>query len=246
MTTVQDRPGPTTEPTATEPRTPVLRALVRQLGPALRLLLVATVVLGIVYPLAIWGVTRLPGLHSRAEGSLLPAISTSAISTSGVSTPGAPGGSRLIGIDPVAANPAADPWFHTRPSASAPDDAPDGLGPADPTTSGGSNLATTSADLAKSVTARRDLVAAREGVAPAQVPDDAVTASGSGLDPDVSPAYAALQVPRVARVTGLPVEQVRRMVAAASSGRPLGVLGEPTVDVPELDAALAAARPGLR
>ncbi len=240
MTTVQDRPGPTTEPTATEPRTPVLRALVRQLGPALRLLLVATVVLGVVYPLAIWGVTRLPGLHSRAEGSLLPGVSAS-----GVPTPGAPGGSRLIGIDPVAANPAADPWFHTRPSASAPDDAPDGLGPADPTTSGGSNLATTSADLATSVAARRDLVAAREGVAPAQVPDDAVTASGSGLDPDISPAYAALQVPRVARVTGLPVGQVRGMVAAASSGRPLGVLGEPTVDVPELDAALAAARPGL-
>jgi potassium-transporting ATPase KdpC subunit len=236
MTTVQDRPGPTTDTPAAEPRTPVLRALVRQLGPALRLLLVATVVLGIVYPLAIWGVTRLPGLHSRAEGSLLP----------GVSTPGVAGGSRLIGIDPVAANPAADPWFHTRASASAPDDAADGLGPADPTTSGGSNLATTSADLAKSVTARRDLVAAREGVAPAQVPVDAVTASGSGLDPDISPAYAALQVPRVARVTGLPVGQVRGMVAAASSGRPAGVLGAPTVDVPELDAALAAARPGLR
>ena len=81
---------------------------------------------------------------------------------------------------------------------------------------------------------------------PAQVPDDAVTASGSGLDPDIGPAYAALQVPRVARVTGLPVERVRALVAAATEDRVLGVLGEPTVNVPELDAALAAARPGLR
>lgn len=233
MTTLRDTPVPD----APAPPTPVLRTLARQLRPALRLLLVATVGLGLVYPLAIWTVTRLPGLHERAEGSLLPATSASA---------GRPGGSRLIGVDPVPADPGADPWFHTRPSAAAPDDAPDGLGPADPTTSGGSNLATTSADLARTVAARRDLVAHREGVTPAQVPDDAVTASGSGLDPDIGPAYAALQVPRVARVTGLPVERVRALVATATEDRVLGVLGQPTVNVPQLDAALAAARPGLR
>ncbi|MFC5065608.1 potassium-transporting ATPase subunit C [Actinomycetospora atypica] len=216
------------EPTDT-PATPVLRGLLRQLGPALRLMLVATVVLGVVYPAVVWGVSRLPGLHERAEGSV----------TAG-------GASSLIGIDPVPADPAADPWFHLRPSASAPDTATAGLGPADPSTSGGSNLATTADDLVTAVAERRAAIAGREQVAPGRVPDDAVTASGSGLDPDISPAYADLQVPRVARVTGLGEDRVRALVAEATRGRVLGVLGEPTVNVPELDAALAATRPGLR
>ncbi|GAA4821689.1 potassium-transporting ATPase subunit C [Actinomycetospora corticicola] len=218
-------------PDATEeaPRTPVLRGLVRQLGPALRLMLVATVLLGVLYPAVIWGVSRLPGLAGPAEGSV-----------------SASGSSSLIGIDPVPANPAADPWFHLRPSASAPESATAGLGPADPSTSGGSNLATTAGELAQAVAQRRAAIAAREGVAPTAVPDDAVTASASGVDPDISPAYAALQVPRVARVTGLPAAQVEALVADATHGRALGVLGEPTVDTSELNAALAATRPGLR
>jgi K+-transporting ATPase ATPase C chain len=214
--------------------TPALRPamLGRQTAAALRLLLVLTVLLGGLYPLGIWAVSRLPGLLGPAEGSL---IST----TSGAST-----GSSLIGIDPVPVNPAADPWFHTRPSASSTAD--DGLGPADPSTSGGSNKAADSADLAKAVDARRTAIAAREGVAPQTVPADAVTASGSGLDPDISPAYAQLQVPRVARVTGLPVDRVRALVEGATYGRSLGVFGEPGVDVPDLDAALRAAAPGIR
>lgn len=205
----------------------------RQTAAALRLLLVLTVLLGGLYPLGIWALSRLPGLHAQAEGSL-------------ISAPGAaaPSGSSLIGIDPVPANPAGDPWFHTRPSASA--TAEIGLGPADPSTSGGSNKAADSADLVTVVDARRTAIAAREGVAPQAVPTDAVTASGSGLDPDISPAYAALQVPRVARVTGLPVEQVRALVAGATDGRSLGVFGEPGVTVPDLDAALKAAVPGIR
>lgn len=211
------------------PRTPVLRGLVRQLGPAIRLMLVATLLLGVVYPAVVWGISRVPGLSGPAEGS---------VTASGAST--------LIGIDPVPADPAADPWFHLRPSASAPESATAGLGPADPSTSGGSNLATTADALAKAVAERRTAIAAREGVAPAQVPDDAVTASASGLDPDISPEYAALQVPRVARVTGLPEAQVRALVADATDGRVLGVLGEPTVNTTELNASLAAARPGLR
>ncbi|WP_433803329.1 potassium-transporting ATPase subunit C [Actinomycetospora sp. CA-084318] len=211
------------------PRTPVLRGLVRQLGPAVRLMLVATLLLGVVYPAVVWGISRVPGLSGPAEGS---------VTASGAST--------LIGIDPVPADPAADPWFHLRPSASAPETATAGLGPADPSTSGGSNLATTALDLAKAVAERRTAIAAREGVTPARVPDDAVTASASGLDPDISPEYAALQVPRVARVTGLPVAQVRELVADATDGRALGVLGEPTVNTTELNAALVAARPGLR
>jgi K+-transporting ATPase ATPase C chain len=87
----------------------MLTLLLRQSGAALRMLLAATVVLGLVYPLAVWGVSRLPGLNGSAEGSVLTAPD------------GAPVGSSLIGIDPVPTDPAADPYFHTRPSASAED-----------------------------------------------------------------------------------------------------------------------------
>ncbi len=85
----------------------MITLLLRQTGAALRMLLVATVLLGLAYPLAVWGVARLPGLEASAEGSVLTAPD------------GTPAGSSLIGIDPVPADPAADPWFHTRPSASA-------------------------------------------------------------------------------------------------------------------------------
>jgi potassium-transporting ATPase KdpC subunit len=230
MTTTLPRRG---DPEPVDHTTPALRPamLGRQAAAALRLLLVMTVLLGALYPLGIWAVAHVPGLAAPAEGSLLGA-------------PGAPTGSSLIGIDPVPADPAADPWFHTRPSASA--DAENGLGPADPSTSGGSNEAADSADLVAAIDARRAAIAAREGVDPAAVPPDAVTASGSGLDPHISPAYAALQVPRVARVTGLPVERVTALVADAADGRPLGAFGEPGVDVPRLDAALKAAAPAIR
>ena len=203
-----------------------MTTLLRQSGAAVRMLLVATVVLGVVYPLAVWGVSRLPGLIGPAEGSVVTAPD------------GTPAGSSLIGIDPVPADPAADPFFHTRPSASA----QDVLGPGDPSTSGGSNQGGFSEKLLDQVQQRRAAIAAREGVAPEAVPADAVTASASGVDPHVSPAYAALQVARVARVTGLPEAQVRRLVADATSGRVLGFLGEPAVDVTRLNLAVAAAR----
>ena len=195
----------------------MLTTLRRQAGTGLRLLIVFTIVCGLVYPLAVWGVSRIPGLAGTAEGSLVGTA-----------------GSSVIGIDPVPADPAADPYFHTRPAASA----DDVLGPADTTTSGGSNKAADSADLLDAVSQRRALIAQREGVAPEAVPADAVTASASGLDPGISPAYAALQAARVARVTGLPVAQVRALVADATSGRPLGFLGEPTVNVTELNLAI--------
>jgi K+-transporting ATPase ATPase C chain len=202
----------------------MISLLLRQSGAALRMLLAATVVLGLVYPLAVWGVSRLPGLHGPAEGSVLAGDT----------------GSSLIGIDPVPADPAADPYFHTRPSASA----EDVLGPGDPSTSGGSNQGGFSEKLLGQVEQRRATIAAREGVAPEAVPADAVTASASGVDPHISPAYADLQVARVAEVTGLPVEQVRALVADATEARALGFLGEPAVNVTRLNLAVAAARPG--
>ena len=202
--------------------------LLRQMGTALRALLVATVVLGLAYPLAVWGVSRLPGLHDRAEGSVL------------AGPDGAPSGSALIGIDPVPADPAADPFFHTRPSASSSDP----LGPGDPSTSGGSNQGGFSQKLTDAVDQRRAQIAAREGVIPGAVPPDAVTASGSGVDPGISPAYAALQVARVARVTGLTDAQVQQLVTASTDGRSLGFLGEPAVNVTRLNLAVARARGG--
>ena len=223
-----DKAGPEVEEASRE--APVTgRQLRRQVGAAVRVLLVLTVLLGVVYPAAVWGVSRLPGLHANAEGSVLPG-----------------GSSSLIGIDPVPANPAADPWFHTRPSASAPDDAVAGLGPADATTSGGSNLGAAAEDLGTAVEERRATIAARDGVDPAAVPPDALTASASGLDPQISPEYAAQQAPRVARVTGLPEDRVRTLVADATAGRTLGFLGEPRTNVPELNASLLSAAPGIR
>jgi K+-transporting ATPase ATPase C chain len=144
----------------------------------------------------------------------------------------------LIGVDPVPTDAAADPYFHTRPSASSSDP----LGPGDTTTSGGSNKSGFNQDLLDTINQRRELIAQREGVNPALVPPDAVTASASGLDPDISPAYAELQVARVARVTGLSQDEVRNLVSEASSGRVLGFLGEPTVNVTELNLAVQGAR----
>ncbi|MFC5950233.1 potassium-transporting ATPase subunit C [Pseudonocardia lutea] len=206
----------------------MLSTLRRQTGTGLRLLILLTLLCGIVYPLVVWGVSRIPGLSGGAEGSL-------------VTRNGTVVGSSVIGVDPVPADPAADPYFHTRPAASS----EDVLGPADTRTSGGSNEAGDSQDLLDAVSRRRALIAQREGVPPETVPTDAVTASASGLDPDISPAYAALQVDRVARVTGLPVGRVRDLVAQATDGRILGFLGEPTVNVTGLNLAVAAAqRPG--
>nr|WP_028932475.1 K(+)-transporting ATPase subunit C [Pseudonocardia spinosispora] len=199
--------------------------LYRQSIAGLRAIVVFTVLLGVVYPLVVWGVAHLPGLAGKAEGSI-------------ITQHGAAVGSSRIGIDPVPANPAADPYFHTRPSATA----KDVLGPGDPSTSAPSNKSAFNKDLVAAVAQRRDLIAAREGVAPAQVPSDAVTASGSGLDPDISPDYAQLQATRVARVTGLPVDKVKDLIEQNTDGRTLGIFGDPGVNVTELNLAIAKAR----
>jgi K+-transporting ATPase ATPase C chain len=204
----------------------MLTTLLRQSAAGLRVLLVMTVLLGLAYPFAIYGVSWIPGLHAKAEGSL-------------VEVDGRVVGSELIGIDPVASG-SRDPYFHTRPSASS----KNVLGAGDPSVSGGSNRAGDSPALLDAVTKRRELIAAREGVAPADVPPDAVTASGSGVDPHISPAYAQLQVPRVARVTGLSQDQVRALVAEHTTGRPLGFLGNPAVNVLALNLAVQRDRAG--
>lgn len=211
--------------------------LLRQTWAGLKILIVLTVVTGIIYPAVVWGASRIPGLHAQAEGSI-------------VTYDGHAVGSSLIGVNPVDPNAKNDPtddrYFHTRPSATAPDSSTTdktklGLGSNDPSTSGASNLAQNSPVLLAQVAQRRQLIATREGVRPSQVPADAVTESGSGVDPDISPDYADLQVARVARVNGLPQSAVQQIVDENIQGRALGFLGEPTVNVQALNIAVAQA-----
>ncbi len=189
-----------------------MRALVRQCWTGLRLLLLFTVVLGLLYPFAVLTVGR--AVLSRADGSLVDGPNGTVV------------GSGLLGQ-----SFSGPQWFLPRPPAAGHD--------YDPLASGASNLGPNNAALLATVEQRRAAVAVREGVDPARVPPDAVTASGSGLDPDVSPAYARLQVPRVARARGLPEAQVAALVERHVVGRQLGFLGEPRVNVLELNLALA-------
>ncbi|MEE6268013.1 MULTISPECIES: potassium-transporting ATPase subunit KdpC [Streptomyces] len=194
---------------------------------ALRMLLVFTVLTGIGYPLLVTGIAQ-AGLADRANGSLLTAHGTVV-------------GSRLLGQDfslrqriprTGRRGPLPDPrWFQPRPSASG----------YDAGNSGATNLGPTNPVLTATVRARRAAVAVFDGVPSAAVPADAVTGSGSGLDPAVSPAYAYQQVPRVARARQLSPALVRRLVGRHLHGRDLGFLGQPYVNVVSLNQALADA-----
>jgi K+-transporting ATPase ATPase C chain len=194
-------------------------SLLRQHLAALRALLVLTVLLGLLYPLLVTGVAQLVA-GDRADGQLLR-------------RDGVVVGSALIGQSFTdSAGTALPQYFQSRPSAAG-----DGY---DGASSSASNLGPNDAGLLETVTQRRAEVAQREGVTPAQVPADAVTASGSGLDPQISPQYARIQVARVAATRGLTEQQVQRLVAEHSSGRDLGFIGAPHVDVLALNLALDA------
>jgi K+-transporting ATPase ATPase C chain len=208
--------------------------LLKQTAAGLRMVLLLTVVLGLAYPLLVWGIAQIPGLSAQANGSI-------------VSVDGKPVGSSLIGLNPVAKDPNDDPYFHTRPSAtasdfSATDDTKLGLADNDAASSAPSNLSADNPVLVAQIKARKEAIAKREGVSVDQVPADAVTASGSGLDPAISPAYALLQIARVARVTGLSVERVTKIVQDNTSGRVAGFLGEPGVNVLAVNLAVQAAK----
>lgn len=182
------------------------------------MLLLLTVLLGLAYPLAVTGVAQL-AFPRQADGSL-------------VEVDGTVVGSELVG-QPFEAGPGL---FVARPSALDP-----AVLAAGEAASGASNEGPESDALADAVRERRAVVAAREGVVPGSVPVDAVTAGGSGLDPHISPEYAALQVDRVARENGLPADVVRRLVDDATDGRTLGVLGEARVNVLLLNVAVTEA-----
>ena len=229
MTTTSTTPNnPPTQPNSTaQPVQPAITARPsagalfsiggRQLLVAVRYLLLMTVVLGIGYPLVILGIGQLAA-NNAANGSQITDSAGTVV------------GSALIGQQFDGPD-----WFTGRPSAAG-----EGY---DAMSSGGSNLATDSPDLLALVEQRRAQIAADNGVDPAQVPPDAVTASGSGLDPDISPAYALLQVNRVADARGLTPDQVRDLVDSHIQGRALGFIGEERVNVLELNLALQQLSP---
>ncbi|MER5731050.1 potassium-transporting ATPase subunit KdpC [Streptomyces sp. NPDC002138] len=196
----------------------------RLLWAGLRALLVLTLVCGVLYPLAVTGVAQV-AFSDKANGSEV-----------------ADGTGTVVGSSLIGQGYGDDPrWFQPRPAA--------GLGQNTINAqyalliSGASNKAADNPDLVKAVReAQRKIVADNTvpGFTPeiARIPADAVTSSGSGLDPHISPAYAALQVPRIAERNHLPVTRVEKLVAAHTEGRTLGFMGEPRVNVLELNVAL--------
>jgi K+-transporting ATPase ATPase C chain len=190
------------------------RTAVRTTGVAVRAMLVLTLVLGVGYTLLVTGVGQLL-LPAQANGSPLPDDK----------------GSALIGQSFADADGEALPeYFQSRPSAAG-----DGY---DGAASSGSNLGPENPDLVAAIEERKTAIAEREGVSPDEVPADAVTASGSGLDPHISVAYALLQVPRVAEARGMSEQDVRAVVESRIQGRDLGFLGEERINVAELNLAL--------
>ncbi|MEF2524817.1 MULTISPECIES: potassium-transporting ATPase subunit C [Streptomyces] len=212
----------------------------RLIGAGLRALLVLTIVCGVLYPLAVTGIAQAL-FHDKANGSEIKDKTGRVV------------GSSLIGQtynlprqNPDDPEEAAEPdlkWFQPRPS--------NGLGTNSVNTryslvlSGATNRAGDSEDLIAWVTDAKAAVIADNSTAthqvkPEDVPAEAVTSSGSGLDPHISPAYAQLQVHRVAERNGLDVRQVEKLVREHTEGRQLGFMGEPRVNVLELNTALKA------
>ena len=206
-----------------------LPGTVRQLIAALRGLLLFTVILGIIYPVVMFGVAQV-AFHKQANGSL-------------VSDHGRVVGSSLLCQEFVDAkgSPLLQ-YFQPRPS--------DAVNPAvktdygcDPGFSAASNLGPTNPVLVQDIKQRQQQIAAFDHVKISSIPADAVTASGSGLDPDISPQNAAIQVNRVAAARHISPAAITKLVRQYTTGRPLGFLGEATVDVLKLNIALDAKYP---
>jgi K+-transporting ATPase ATPase C chain len=191
------------------------RGTIRQYGVAIRILAIFTLVLGVLYPLAITGAGQVV-FAAQANGSL------SRVGGEVV-------GSSLFGQSFTDDDGAAiAEWFQSRPSAADYDGG----------ASTGSNLGPESSDLVDAIDERRATVAELEHVEPGAVPPDALTASASGLDPAISPEYARIQVARVAEARGLDEREVAALVESKIQGATLGYLSSPTVNVLDLNIAL--------
>jgi potassium-transporting ATPase KdpC subunit len=188
----------------------------RQMLPALRMLVVLTILTGLVYPLAVTGLAQVL-LRDKADGSLVVRDS------------------KVIGSELIGQSFAGPTYFHPRPSAAG-----DGY---DAANSGGSNLGPTSRKLMDRVKASVDQFREENPDFQGPIPADLLTTSASGLDPHISPASAAAQIERVAKARGLPVDRVQTVVAENTQGRDWGFLGEPRVNVLLLNLALDSTFP---
>lgn len=199
-----------------------LRASVRQYSVAVRAMIVLTAALGIAYPLVMTGIGQL-AFPSQANGSTITDHGTVV-------------GSSLIGqsFTDKKGNPLTQ-WFQTRPSYA-------GTG-YDANNSAASNLGPNNPVLVKAIDARKKVIEQTYGVTAAQIPADAVTASASGLDPDISVAYAKLQIAKVAQTRGLSEATVQQLVQKYTHGRDLGYLGNSYVNVVQLNLALSKMDP---
>jgi K+-transporting ATPase ATPase C chain len=192
--------------------------MLKELKPAFLMMVVMTVLTGLLYPAIVTGIAQV-AFRDQANGSL-------------ITVNGQVVGSRLIGQ-----NFSKDEYFHPRPSAA-------GEKGYDPTATGGSNLGPTSEKLLTAIKARvADYRKENDLPLETLIPADAVTASASGIDPHISPRNAELQAARVAKARGVSVEQIQPVVNEHTEGRTWGVLGEPRVNVLELNLALDARFP---
>ena len=189
--------------------------MIKQLIRALIVTVILVVITGVLYPLVITAVGQV-AFHHTADGSVVEAN-------------GKPVGSSLIGQDWKGTQ-----WFYGRPSAVN----------YDASTSAGTNLGPNSQQLASDIEKRAEAIVSlegqyRPGLTTAQIPSDLLTSSASGLDPQISPAAASFQAPRIAAVRHISVGEVNQLIEQSTNGKTLGFLGEPRVNVLELNAAIA-------
>lgn len=202
-------PTPVERPAGTRPAS---SSAGRLLLTGLLMTVVLVILTGVIYPFFMTGAAQLL-FHDQANGSLIKK------------------NGQVVGSSLIGQQFTKPQYFHDRPSAAGND--------YDASNSAGTNLGPTNAKLLQNTLAQAAAIRKEEGLPPNYVlPADAVSTSASGLDPNISPAYADLQVPRVARVRGLSQDQVRALVKKYTSDRTLGVLGEPRVNVLQLNLAL--------